>query len=106
MTAKKAIEVQKAETVKAEKAPAKKAASKKAAATTETKAKKEKSQNVYIQFAGKEILTADILQQVKQAWIQEGHRVSSVKSLDVYVKPEESAAYYVINGKETGKVEF
>ena len=104
----------KEETVKAEKAPAKKAAApKKAAAKTapkETKTvKTEKaaaSQNVYIQFAGKELLAQDIADQAKKAWEAEGHRASSIKSLDIYVKPEEFAAYYVINGKDTGKVEL
>lgn len=98
MTMKKETEVLTEETVK--KAPAKKAAPKKAAA------KKEASQNVYIQFGGKETLTTEILELVKQAWVAEGHRASSIKSLNVYVKPEESAAYYVINEKTTGKVEF
>ena len=31
---------------------------------------------------------------------------SSIKSLEVYVKPEDMAAYYVINGKENGKIEL
>lgn len=35
-----------------------------------------------------------------------GHRASSIKTLDLYVKPEDGAAYYVINGKETGKIEL
>lgn len=96
MTMNKTTEVLAEETVK--KAPAKKEAAKKAAA------KKEASQNVYIQFEGKEVLAAEILEQVKEVWKAEGHRVSSIKSLDVYVKPEEHAAYYVINEKNTGKV--
>ncbi len=29
-----------------------------------------------------------------------------MKSMDLYVKPEDGAAYYVINGDVTGKVEF
>ncbi len=98
MTMKKETTVQAEETVK--KAPVKKAAPKKAAV------KKETSQNVYIQFEGKEVLTAEILEQVKETWKAEGHRVSSIKTLDIYVKPEEHAAYYVINGKTTGKVEL
>ena len=91
MATKKTTEILAEETEK--KAPAKKPA-----------AKKEASQNVYIQFDGKEVLTAEILEQVKEAWKAEGHRVSSIKSLDVYVKPEEHAAYYVINEKTTGRI--
>lgn len=64
------------------------------------------SQNVYIQFAGKEILEKDIVDQVKQAWVANGHRAASIKSLDVYVKPEENMAYYVVNGKDTGSIEL
>ena len=104
----------KEEAVKVEKAPAKKtaeprkAAAKAAPKTTKTtKAEKEAaSQNVYIQFAGKEVKTEELVEQVKALWTAQGHRVSSIKSLEVYVKPEDNAAYYVINGKENGKVDL
>ena len=79
---------------KAEKAEAKKAE------------KKEAVQNVYVQFAGKEILTSALVKLVTEKWVALGHRASSIKSLDLYVKPEDSAAYYVINGKESGKIEL
>lgn len=79
---------------KAEKADAKKAE------------KKEAVQNVYVQFMGKEILTADLVAQVTEKWMALGHRASSIKELNLYVKPEDSAAYYVINGKESGKLEL
>ena len=29
-----------------------------------------------------------------------------IKEMDLYIKPEENAVYYVINGTETGAVEF
>ena len=32
--------------------------------------------------------------------------VEAVKALDLYVKPEDSAVYYVINGESTGKIEL
>ena len=100
--------------VKEEKAPAKKAeapkkaAPKTAAKTTKTvkTAKETVSQNVYVQFDGKEVKTEELVEQVKAIWTGEGHRASSIKSLEVYVKPEDAAAYYVINGKDTGKIEL
>lgn len=97
--------------VKEEKAVApKKAAPKAAAKTTTAKtaktAKEAASQNVYIQFAGKEVKAEELVEQVKALWTAEGHRASSIKSLEVYVKPEDMAAYYVINGKENGKIEL
>ena len=73
---------------------------------TEKTEKKEAVQNVYVQFAGKEILTADLVAQVTEKWVALGHRASSIKELNLYVKPEDSAAYYVINGKESGKIEL
>ena len=98
----------KAEPVKAE--PAKKTAAKKETAkktTAKKTVKAEKpavSQNIYVQFAGKEILSADLVEKATQEWVALGHRASSIKSLDLYVKPEDMAAYYVINGKESGKI--
>lgn len=103
----------KAEPVKAE--PAKKTAVKKETAKKETakkttakktvKAEKPAvTQNVYVQFAGLEISTADLTAKVTEEWVALGHRASSIKSLDLYVKPEDMAAYYVINGKESGKI--
>ena len=62
------------------------------------------TQNVYVQFAGLEISTADLTAKVTEEWVALGHRASSIKSLDLYVKPEDMAAYYVINGKESGKI--
>ncbi|HIR96249.1 MAG TPA: hypothetical protein IAD39_00075 [Candidatus Merdisoma faecalis] len=98
----------KAEPVKAE--PAKKTAAKKETAKKTTAKKTVKAekpavtQNVYVQFAGLEISTADLTAKVTEEWVALGHRASSIKSLDLYVKPEDMAAYYVINGKESGKI--
>ena len=101
------------EAVKAEtktEAPAKKTAAKKETAkktTAKKTVKAEKSavtQNIYVQFAGKEIPTADLVAKATEDWVALGHRASSIKSLDLYVKPEDMAAYYVINGKESGKI--
>ena len=101
-------EVVKAEAPKAEKKAEVKAAPKKRGPKpkTEKTEKKEAVQNVYVQFAGKEILTADLVAQVTEKWVALGHRASSIKELNLYVKPEDSAAYYVINGKESGKIEL
>ncbi len=101
-------EAVKAEAPKAEKKAEVKAAPKKRGPKpkTEKTEKKEAVQNVYVQFAGKEILTADLAAQVTEKWVALGHRASSIKELNLYVKPEDSAAYYVINGKESGKIEL
>ena len=59
---------------------------------------------IYIQFQNREDVVADVIERAKEAYVADGHRVSSIKTLQVYLKPEESAAYYVINMKYAGKV--
>ena len=80
----------------AKKTTAKKPVAKKTAA----KKKVEATQKVVIQVFDKEIVTEDIVKQIQDT---QGHYLSSIKSLEVYVKPEENKAYYVINGKPEDK---
>ena len=94
----------------AKKAPAKKAPAKKAA-TTEKKAPAKKAAAksetvITVQFMGNEVAIATVEEKVKAQFVAEGHKASSIKSLNIYVKPEESAAYYVINGDVTGRVDL
>jgi len=84
-----------AESTVSEKPAPKKAASKKTVAKKET----EKSQNIYIEYQGKQIEQQDIINRVKDAWTQSGHRLTSIKTLNIYIKPEDNAVYYVVNGK-------
>jgi len=111
-TVPKAEEV-KAEEVKAEvkeeakKTPAKKEPAKKAPAKKATPAKAAKAEiktALYVQFAGNEVTEADIIDKVKAAYVAEGHKESAIKEINLYVKPEEYAVYYVINDKAIGKV--
>ena len=84
-----------AKTTAAKKATTKKAAAKKAEIKTE----------MYLQFAGKEYSQEEILQKVKDIWTYDlNQNVDDIKDVQLYLKPEESAAYYVVNGVESGKV--
>jgi hypothetical protein len=58
---------------------------------------------VYVQHKNDEILTKDIVHQIEEGFIAEGHRASTIKSLQVYLNIHEKKAYYVINGKAEGK---
>lgn len=88
------------------------AASKKAAAKKETAPKvpakraAKKTESVILQYAGKEVKTADILNKVTEAFIAAGNKETDMKDVTVYVKPEENKAYYVINETVTGAVEL
>lgn len=60
---------------------------------------------VYLQYMGSECSTEEILSRVKQIWTKElGRKAEEMKSINIYLKPEEMAAYYVINGETTGKI--
>ena len=101
-------EESKTETAAAEKkAPAKKATPVKKETTTvrKTAAKKtvekaEIKESVFVQFAGAEYNLDDVKANVKKAWMAEtGKKESDIKDIQIYVKPEEHAAYYVVNGE-------
>ena len=70
------------------------------------KAPAKKVAEVYLQFGENEWNMAQILEQAKAAYVAEGHRMSSIKTIRLYVKPEEQKAYYVINDKATGSIEL
>ena len=96
-------------------APAKKAEPKKEApakkpAAKAKKAAKEKTvmvPEIYVQYTDngeQEASMADIVAQIKALYVAEGHRESSIKSLKIYMKPQEWKAYYVINNKIEGNI--
>ena len=80
----------------------KKPAAKKAAPAKKEEVKPE----VFVQFQGQEAVLADVIEKAKKQFVEEGHRASSIKSIQVYLKPEEYAAYYVINQKHAGRVDL
>ena len=94
-----------AESVVKEKKASKKPAEKKASVKTETK-KVEKKDEVFVQFAGEEYAVEDVMEKAKAAYVAEGHRASAIKSVRLYIKPEERKAYYVINDKAAGSIDL
>lgn len=89
-------------TVKTAKAKAEKAV-KKAAPKAETTT--EAAPVVYVQYMGAEENVEDLVASAKAAFAAE-HSRTKVTDLKLYVKPEERAAYYVINEKFAGRIDF
>lgn len=89
---------------------AKTAAAKKT--TTKTTAAKTKKaaavkENISIQFAGKEYTTEQLVKIAKDVWeFDLAKNPADFKEVQLYVKPEEAKAYYVINGTETGSFDI
>lgn len=91
----------KAATKAAEKKPAaKKATTTKKAATTAKKAPAKAAKvenNIYVQFSGMEFDTAAIEKAVKADYTAKNGK-KDMKSVSIYIKPEDMKAYYVIDG--------
>lgn len=103
-TSAKKTEVLKEEAVKTEapkeealkEEPAKKPAVKKAPAK-----KAEPAATVTIQFNNRDVAAKDVLEAAKKAYM-EANPDGEIKTIDIYVKPEENVAYYVVNGEGSG----
>ena len=103
----------------AKKAPAKKATTKKAAVKEEVKetpvaevkeeAKKAPAKktalkaNVTLQFAEKSYTEESLVTIAKDVWTYDlNEKEADLKTVELYVKPEEGLCYYVFNGDVTG----
>ena len=104
----------KAETAKKKPATKKPAAKKPAAkkpiakktTTKATTSTKKIATELYVQFAGYEVSEEDLVNRVKEAWVNEGNKISTLKNINLYVKPEERKAYYVVNGSAAGALDI
>lgn len=88
------------EEVKAEVAEVK--AEPKAKAAKPAKAAAKETIKCTIEFGGKNTTIESIVANIKEAYKAEGNK-DAIKTLDVYIQPENDVAYYVINGVEEGK---
>ena len=75
--------------------------------TAAKKVEKEMVREVFFEYNHEQILTEELIERIQENYKNEGHRVSSIKTLRVYINLEARRAYYVINDKAEGKfVEF
>lgn len=93
-------------TVKAQTPAVKKASAKK---ETEKKtpgrkpAKKEPVTELYVQFADKSLTQEDLVNMAKDVWKYDlEQKEGDLTSIELYVKPEEHRAYYVMNKEFSG----
>ena len=87
------------------KAPAKKpaAAAKKPAAAKTAAA----TATLTVQFNGRDFRKDDMDKAFEGVWTYDmGHKISEVKKVDYYFKPEESAVYFVVNDGTEGRFEI
>ena len=82
---------------KAKAKTAKKAAEKALIATT--------VKGLFFEYGDKQIDASALAELAKEAFKANGGK-GAVRTMELYVKAEDNALYYVINGKESGKVEL
>ena len=91
----KAAEEVKAEVKAEKKAPAKKAAPKKTAPKKTAPAKPAEAKvDFFVEYGGVQVSVADVVSNVKATYGKDA------KEISVYLKPEESKAYFVADGEE------
>lgn len=98
-----AVETPVEEEVKEEAEEAKKAPVKKAAAKKATTKKGALTTTVTLQFAEKSYTEESLVTIAKDVWkFDLKQKATDLKSVELYVKPEEGLCYYVFNGDVTG----
>lgn len=60
---------------------------------------------IELQYADKSISSEDLIERAKAAY-EADYGVKGAKNLELYVKPEENKAYYVVNNKMTGSIDL
>ena len=92
------------DTVKKTTAKAAKAA--KTAKEAKTAKKEPVKPEIIVQYQNSEVDTAAVEERVKAQFVAEGHKAGFIRKLNIYIKPEEYSAYYVINDKFSGRVDL
>jgi len=62
--------------------------------------------NLVLQFGEREADEASFVKKAQEDWKNAGKKVSDIKELNLYVQPENSKVYYVINNDFKGDFDF
>ena len=101
--AKKAEKAEKAVVEKKAAKKAEKAVAEKKAPTKRAAKKVDVKSNVFVQFAGKSFSQDELVKIAQDVWQYDMNmKAEDFKSVEIYVKPEENTAYFVVNGEFPG----
>ncbi len=83
----------------------------KAAKTKAKEVKKAVDSRIYeheviVQYEGTSYYAKDMNERAIEDYAEKGGKKDQIKQVQLYVKPEEKACYYVINNKDTGKIDL
>ena len=60
---------------------------------------------ITIEYRDKKVTESDIVAAVKEICKLQGNRIADIAKLELFIKPEENAAYYVVNEETQGRVD-
>ncbi len=70
------------------------------------KDEKAMTESIILQSAGIACDVNEVKERVIAAYVAAGHRRGRISKLEIYLKPEDRKAYYVINAKTTGSIDI
>ena len=70
----------------------------------QTASKKEAVSEVFLQYREYEVTMEKGTERVKAHYYAKGYQKDSIEDIQIYIKPEDFTAYYVINDGIVGKV--
>ncbi len=73
-------------------------------ATNKAEKVKETETEVILQYRNYEVNMDDVTERVKAHYLAKGNKADAIENMQIYVKPEDFTAYYVINDDVVGKV--
>lgn len=62
--------------------------------------------NVVIQYQGRERLEQNLLDLVRRDILKQGMKDEEIAEVNIYIKPEDAAVFYVVNKELQGKIPF
>lgn len=60
----------------------------------------------FVEYYGKQVEDAALIKAAKEIWTKSGKKAADLKSLNLYVKPEENKVYCVFNDDVDNTVSF
>lgn len=62
--------------------------------------------SITIQYQGRERMMDALLAQIQRDILQQGIADEQIEQIDIYIKPEEQAVFYVVNKETEGRIGF
>ena len=63
-------------------------------------------QQMFLQFNEQEVELSAVEANVKKDWKEAGKKLTDIETLDIYIKPQEGKAYYVVNRATEGRIDL